>query len=368
MRLAAAALALMAVPLAAQQAVYVRQDAPAWLGISYELQWVQDDGACAPQVVVETVVQGSPAERAGLRAGDVILALEGDAPADRLQSVAGRLTPGDSVHLRVRRDERQMDIIAVADRRPDRPVTLFVDPAPGLRATTAPVVAVQGERLVARNLDIDWSPVRTRGYWLARDGQTEYRSLTGRARSDLDRNVVRLLACADSARTSSSTWTEASVRVNLERLQERADSIRVMITRRAMERDRDVNIVTAPARDTGGSAVMFTGPEGTYTFRVEDHMAVGLRGVAGAELTELEPELAEYFRNTDRGLLVLRIAPGTPADRAGLRPGDVVTAAGGRRMESVAELRRILALPEAGEVPLRVVRKGRTLDLTLPRR
>jgi S1-C subfamily serine protease len=117
----------------------------------------------------------------------------------------------------------------------------------------------------------------------------------------------------------------------------------------------------------GPDSVRLTSPNLSYTFRVEDHVAAGLRGVAGAELSALEPELADYFRNVDEGLLVLRIAPDTPADRAGLRPGDVVIAADGRRVETVAELRQIVALPTANAVALRVIRRGRTLDLTLRR-
>lgn len=377
MRTAVAALAvLIAVPATAQQTVEVRQGHPAWLGISYEVQWVHENGACAPRIVVETVVQGSPAERAGLRAGDAILSLDGrPLPGGQLQVLAAALTPGDSVRLRVLRDGRHREVTAVADRRPDRPVSIFIRRATGgFQASTAPVIEVDGDRLIARNLETSWSPARARSYWLTReDGRSEYRSLTGRL-DPLDRRAEELLACADSVRRADgSVWVEPSgVRVNLQRLQERADSLRVIMTQRALSRQEgeEVRVRVRPdeVRETREpSAVLFTSPDGVYTFRVEDHVAVGLRGVAGAELTALEPELAEYFRNANRGLLVLRIAPDTPADRAGLVPGDVVIAADGRRIDSVAELRRILALPEAGGVELRVIRKGRTRDLTLPR-
>lgn len=370
MRLALAGLALLAVtPAAAQQTVQVRQAAPGWLGISYDVQWVQDGSACSPQVVVESVVHGSPAERAGLRTGDAILTLDGEpAPAGRLQVLAARLEPGDSILLRVRREGTDHEIMAVADRRPARPVSIVVDRS--FQASAVPLVEVDGDRLIARNLDTGWSTDRLRSYRLSRsDGRTEYRSLTGWSTTDLDEKVVRLLACADSARSEGPFWVEPTgVRVNLQRLQERADSLRVIIAQRALQRQEDTEVrVRAPVEVPEAPTVVFAGPDGSYMLRVEDHVAVGLRGVAGAELTALEPELAEYFRNADRGLLVLRIAPDTPADRAGLVPGDVVIAADSRRVESVSELRQILTLPQAGGVELRVVRRGRTLDLRLQR-
>jgi membrane-associated protease RseP (regulator of RpoE activity) len=369
MRLAPAGLVLLAVtPAAAQQTLHVGQAAPGWLGISYDVQWVQEGSACSPQVVVESVVHGSPAERAGLRAGDAILTLDGEpVPGGRLQVLAARLQPGDSIQLRVQRGGTDREILAVADRRPDRPVSILVER--GFETSVVPLVEVDGDRLIARNLDTGWSTDRLRSYRLSReDGRTEYRSLTGWSTTDVDEKVVRLLTCADSTRSQGPIWVEPSpARVNMQRLQERADSLRVIITQRALKRQEDVKVLSGVPTLPDDRTVMFVGPEGNFTFRVEDHVAVGLRGVAGAELTALEPELAEYFRNADRGLLVLRIAPDTPADRAGLVPGDVVVAANGRRVESVPEFRQILTLPQAGGVELRVVRRGRTLDLRLQR-
>jgi membrane-associated protease RseP (regulator of RpoE activity) len=373
-RLAPAALALLlAAPAAAQQTVYVRQAAPAWLGISYDLLWVEHGGTCHPEVVVASVIQGSPAERAGLRAGDAIVSLDGEPiPAGRLQAIASRLAPGDSVRIQVQRRGATREVTAVADRRPDRPLSIFME-TPGPGGSTAPVVELVGDTLIARNL-AEWTPARARGYWVRRgDGRAEYHAISTWARSDLDQRVVDLLACADSAQAQVPVWDDDPdpVRINLRRLQERADSLRAVITRRALERqDVEGFITTAPVRrfepGVGQPTVQFLGPGGAFYFRAEDPSA-GPAAVAGAQVTALEPDLAAYFRNAERGLLVLRIAPDSPADRAGLRPGDVVTAAGGRRLESVAELARIIALPDAGDVELRVIRHGRSRALTLRR-
>ncbi|CAN5824933.1 hypothetical protein BH23GEM8_BH23GEM8_02430 [soil metagenome] len=85
----------------------------------------------------------------------------------------------------------------------------------------------------------------------------------------------------------------------------------------------------------------------------------GMRGVAGAEVTELNPELASYF-GTDRGLLVLRVAPDTPAARAGLQAGDVVLRVDGRNVERVRDLRTAISRASNRSAELEVVQRGRT--------
>ncbi|MGQ0813844.1 MAG: PDZ domain-containing protein [Gemmatimonadota bacterium] len=90
---------------------------------------------------------------------------------------------------------------------------------------------------------------------------------------------------------------------------------------------------------------------------------LGGRAIGGAEFSEMDPALAEYF-NGQRGLLTLRVVPETPADRAGLQPGDVILKAKDRTVQRVSDLRAIVAAnPEA--VKLEISRKGqlRTIEL-----
>lgn len=357
-------------PIAAQESLTARSGgaAPAWLGISYEVLWFQRDDRCAPRIRVDAVVPGSPAERAGLRAGDVILALDSQpAHAARLQALAAALAPGDSVHLRFDRSGREREVTAVADRRPDRPA-LGRNPRAGLTASTAPVVTLQGDTLVARN--VDGLLEGAQGYWFASgDGQTRFRRLAQWSGDPLDSRVRALLRCADTVEWEAPT----AVRIDLDRVRARADSLRVVIGRRALSGEVHAE-VRGDRPERRGAWVVRRGQPGEirieapdpHVLRIEDYVAAGLRGVAGAELTPLEPELAEYFRNADAGLLVLRAAPGTPAHRAGLRPGDVIVAAAGRNVDSVARLRTLLASP-GPEIELRVVRRGRSLDISLRR-
>ncbi|MGI9078247.1 MAG: PDZ domain-containing protein [Gemmatimonadaceae bacterium] len=87
--------------------------------------------------------------------------------------------------------------------------------------------------------------------------------------------------------------------------------------------------------------------------------------VAGASLAAVREELGDYF-GVSNGLLVLRVAPGTPASRAGLRDGDVIMLANGEEIESVQELREAIGdARDRQEMKLDVVRKREKIRLTL---
>ena len=84
------------------------------------------------------------------------------------------------------------------------------------------------------------------------------------------------------------------------------------------------------------------------------------RGRLGIEMADLTTELAKKLGvNTLDGAVMAVVQPGSPADKAGLREGDVVTALNGRTIRNVAELRARLGLTPIGEeVDMRVNRGG----------
>ncbi len=83
------------------------------------------------------------------------------------------------------------------------------------------------------------------------------------------------------------------------------------------------------------------------------------RGRLGVETHDIDADLAPYFKTTkDAGVLVLRVLEDTPADRAGLKAGDVITTVGGKAVADSDELRSVLRDREAGDVELRVLRAG----------
>jgi Do/DeqQ family serine protease len=92
-----------------------------------------------------------------------------------------------------------------------------------------------------------------------------------------------------------------------------------------------------------------------------------IRGYAGLNVQRLHPDIVRAFGlDSARGALVAALDPVGPAARAGLRRGDVIISAGGRRVESADDLRSRLSRLKPGDtVPIEVIRRGRRLDLEL---
>jgi serine protease Do len=87
----------------------------------------------------------------------------------------------------------------------------------------------------------------------------------------------------------------------------------------------------------------------------------------GLEVENLTPELAQQFRLRDhKGVVVVQVAPGTPAAEAGLRAGDMILEVNGRVVENVREYREVTSgLRKGSVVRILIKRSGRTLYLAL---
>jgi len=70
----------------------------------------------------------------------------------------------------------------------------------------------------------------------------------------------------------------------------------------------------------------------------------------GVRLLEMTPELrAHYGAPRDAGVLVAGVEKGSPAEKAGLRAGDIITRAGGEHVESAADLSRAVRHAKTGD-------------------
>ena len=87
----------------------------------------------------------------------------------------------------------------------------------------------------------------------------------------------------------------------------------------------------------------------------------------GITTEELTDQLADYFGVAGQGgLLVTSVRENSPAAKAGLKAGDVVTEVDGTRLKTAGELTRALNRKDEGDVTLNITRerKTRTLKVT----
>jgi serine protease Do len=93
------------------------------------------------------------------------------------------------------------------------------------------------------------------------------------------------------------------------------------------------------------------------------------RGFLGVMIQNLTPDLATAFKlNSITGALVGDVNSGSPADKAGLKSGDVIMQLNGQPIEDASQLKlRVAETPPGSKVQLTVNRNGesKTFDVTL---
>jgi serine protease Do len=83
------------------------------------------------------------------------------------------------------------------------------------------------------------------------------------------------------------------------------------------------------------------------------------RGFLGVTIQNLDTELARALGVSENaGVLISDVSPDSPAERAGLRRGDVAVAVDGRDVQSTGEFRNLIAAAGAKSVELQVLRNG----------
>ena len=91
------------------------------------------------------------------------------------------------------------------------------------------------------------------------------------------------------------------------------------------------------------------------------------RGRIGVQIMDLNPDLAEALGTAhQKGALVTQVIAGTPAEAAGLQPGDVVVEMNGEAVAGSSDLRNMVGMLRVGDsVGLTIVREGETITIDL---
>lgn len=129
-----------------------------------------------------------------------------------------------------------------------------------------------------------------------------------------------------------------------------------------------VGINTAIIAPAGGNVgIGFAVPINMAMAVVEQLLEFGeiRRGMLGVQITDLDPDVVEALDlQITAGAVVSSVVPDSPAEEAGIQPGDVIVAVDENIIESASDLRNTIGLTRAGKtVAVGLVRENRRLDL-----
>jgi serine protease Do len=109
---------------------------------------------------------------------------------------------------------------------------------------------------------------------------------------------------------------------------------------------------------------------GAFDFRFDGFPGTRIRGRLGVQVETLSDQLAQYFGANEGGVLVSSVTADSPAAKAGLKAGDVITKVNGTAVKDAPDvIRELAALGDDTAVTLDIVRdkKATTLKATLER-
>jgi S1-C subfamily serine protease len=279
-------------------------------------------------VEVQQVAPDSPAAAAGLQVGDLILQIDGkDVTADSIRDVMSGYAVGDTLALSVERSGETLDLSATLAERP-----ADMDSAPNFQRTERPMLGVRledSDKGVTVAEVVAGSPAEVAGFKvgdiITKIGDTEVKT------AEEAINVVRALKVGD----------EVTVTVQ-----------------------RDGADVTLTATLAGSMSIQ--GSMGNIPMdQMPFFSMIGGNGYLGVEFVTLDETAAKEHNVTQTdGALVQAVTTGSPAETAGLKAGDVITAVNNEPVDAEHTLSdRLVAYEPADVITLTVLRGGETLSL-----
>lgn len=279
---------------------------PGYLGLTITTDVVvRDSSATIQRSFVSSVEPGSPAERAGVLSGDVLVSIAGLDAMDELPDLSSKLEPGRKIDVVVERRGRPMTLDVTVAQRPQR----FDRSCP------------QFERAI--------QPLRMGG--VARVWVQDS--------TDRNGNRVMYMVTTPGSPTPPAPPTPATA------------------PRPATPRTPAV-AATTPTPPTPATAPTPPAPPTVVAFGTTTGGASSVSYFAGAQFRALDDDWRAVLglKPGTTGVLVNEVAPGSPAAQSGLRVGDVVTSIDGTAASSPFVVVRLLGLNEQSQASLRVMR------------
>ncbi len=119
------------------------------------------------------------------------------------------------------------------------------------------------------------------------------------------------------------------------------------------------------SRSGGNNGIGFAIPSNMVKFVVTSLIKNGkvVRGYLGVKISNIDSSKAKLY-GIDHGVLINQVQPNSAAEKAGLKPGDIIVAVDGEEVKNAGELRNKIAFKGAGAVvTLKVYRNGKFITI-----
>jgi serine protease DegQ len=130
-----------------------------------------------------------------------------------------------------------------------------------------------------------------------------------------------------------------------------------------------INTAIFSHRSGGSMGIGFAIPVSTAHMVLDQIVRLGsvTRGWIGVEVKEITPPIAESFKlGGTRGALIAGVLRGGPADKAGIKPGDVLVEVEGKPVSDATTMVNLVAALAPGKAAkLKLTRQGQNVDLSV---
>jgi len=186
---------------------------------------------------------------------------------------------------------------------------------------------------------------------------------------------VAALGLALIALPASSAGPQKCANSTIERLQQSIDELQEKLQAQLENRqDQAVELADADTLQDSARTLVVENQDPTQIEVLPDietddsNIVIGGDGSSwlGVETHEVTPDKAKELKlAAERGVVLGKIVPDSPAAKAGLKENDVVTEINGQRVEGTAQFRRLIhEIPAGRGVQLTVWRDGRTQTIS----
>jgi len=335
------------------------------------------DVVCDRPPVVTSVVVNGPADAAGVKARDTLLSVNGlDVTSAEGRALLLGLEAGVAVELQIGREGGRTTIDVTPELRPTEPYvqvrTLF-GPSEELEEgarSRVQVVRIPSVRTRLDEVEVRLDSMQAAGnefVFFHQDSAGHFNIEVG----DGGRAHVLLERMREHEswpdRTGVAVWENEDLARRLSVVRDSSfESARVRLDSLVRLRGQ-FQVLKGDSLGFSFSMTSEADPDGEWAYYVRPRavpsqlrtlLGSELR-VGGAEFRQLSGDLAEYFEGADEGLLVVRVLRDTPAERVGLKDGDVVVEVDGDKCSDITILHDAIARAgSGGAVAVKWIRKG----------